>query len=94
MEFRDRGDEVRGCGWMKFGRPIGSDTFVQVYEPLASNVIADDQNGYGQTLNSAGENVIHISVPRTGRVSIRMDQVKSAQKRTSPLFGDCLHQVA
>jgi len=68
---------------------------VQIYEPLASNVITDDQDGYGETPNGTSEDVVHIGIPRIEtNIDKKTPRQFSIEKSTSLPFGGCLHQAA
>lgn len=62
MEFRDGRNEVCRFRRMEFGWPVGGNTLVQVYEPLARDVITHNQDRYGQAPDGAGEDIIHIGI--------------------------------
>jgi len=63
MKLWDGRNERSGGRRSNIGGPIRGDTFVQVDEPLTRIVVADDEDGDGETLDGGCKNVVHVRIP-------------------------------
>ena len=62
MEFWNGGNEF--CSWTRLDLfwPMRVDSFEEVDEPLACDVVADEDDGYKKLLNGRAEDIIHVRI--------------------------------
>lgn len=63
----DSWDEFCSGGWFDFGWPVFGYAFVEIYVPLTTNVVADeDSSDKGELKERGSECEIHVSISDAG----------------------------